>query len=129
MKNVILVIGNEILSEESITLQIVRIIRKKYPQFSFVSWDPTEELPKEAGKHVHLIDTIYGIKHIRVYQTINDFFLSPRNTVHDFDLPVAIQLLQKLGKITDVKIIGVPVRGNIRMLTKQVSSWLDSISL
>ena len=61
------------------------------------------------------------------YTDLDSFKSSHRVTVHDFDLPISLGLLQKLGKINSVKIIGVPSIGDKKKITNQVIKILKAI--
>ena len=127
MKKPVLVVGNEMDSSDAIPLNIIKEWTETFPRFVFIPWDPTEELPEECTSDIVLIDSVKGIRNVRIFNSLDEFYLSPRNTVHDFDLPVALKLLQKLHKIDTVKIIGIPYGENTEELKNQVLSILQSI--
>lgn len=104
----VLILGNNTDPNDVVPHSILKEIKEEYPQIHFVSWDPTEELPENIGKDLTLIDVVKGITQMTIFHSLEEFEHSPRNTVHDFDLPIALKLLQKLKKVEKITIIGIP---------------------
>lgn len=120
----ILVVGNEIEECDSIAIQVVQQIKEDFQNITFLHWDPTEELPGLLDNDIVLIDTIQGIHHVKIFETIEDFSKSPRNTVHDFDLPIALGLLSKIKKIKTIKIFGIPMNEDLKKSKKELYELL-----
>jgi len=118
-KKVIFVLGNEIEPTDSAAVKLLPQLQALFPQITFQRLDPTEELPKNATDELILIDTVIGISKVEMINDLNHLSLSPRVTVHDFDLPLSLGLAQKLGKIKKVTIIGIPPKGNIKEILTQ----------
>jgi hypothetical protein len=112
MNKTILIIGNPTNELDSYPTRILNDLTKSFPRWIFVHWDPSEELPPDTDSSVICIDTVIGIKQPQKFTTIEEFSLSPRNTVHDFDLCIALKLLVKIKKLRSVIIIGVPIKEN-----------------
>lgn len=114
MKNgiVIYILGNEIEPLDNVPVQLMPQLQKMFPLFAFVRLDPTEDLPENATGEFILIDTVIGISKVEMINDLNHLSLSPRVTTHDYDLPLSLGLVQKLGKIKKVTIIGVPPTGS-----------------
>lgn len=127
MKKTIYVLGNPLEEIDSFGVKLMPILQKTIPKLKFVRLDPTEEFPFSQKDHVYIIDSIVGIKDVTVFTDLSRFELSPRVSVHDFDLPILLGLLKKLGKIKKVTIIGIPQKGNNRKITKEVVKILKSI--
>ena len=47
---------------------------------------------------------------------IDGLILSPRGSVHDFDLAFQLRYLRKLGKLGEFTIIGIPQEGEVDYL-------------
>lgn len=127
MNKHVLILGNPTDPQDDKAQQLVNEHKHLFPHLTFIPWDPTEELPREISTDIVLIDAIQGISKATVFHSLDDFILSPRNTVHDFDLPVALKLLQKLGKITSITIIGIPYEETHDDITNQLVTILQSI--
>ncbi|MBM3282863.1 hypothetical protein FJY90_01290 [Candidatus Gottesmanbacteria bacterium] len=127
MKKTVYVLGNPVVPSDGLPLKIVSKLQKRLPEFSFVHFDPTEEINLETQQELILIDTVIGIKQVTKFDNLKKFLLSPRVSVHDFDLSVSLRLLEKLGKIKKVTIIGMPTKGKLPAIISQVENILKSI--
>ncbi len=105
--SIIYVFGNPDLPMDSLPLTILPDLRKKFPQIQFEVKDPNEEW--EVPEELTIIDTVDGIKEVKVFHDLAQFASTPRVTMHDFDALTNLRYLQKLGKIKKVKVIGVPM--------------------
>jgi len=106
MKKTVYCLGNGISEKDSLPLKIMPVLEKKFPGITFVSFDPTEaEVIKDDSI---ILDTVEGIEKVRIFYNLDHFARSPRNSVHDYDLPVFLGLMLKLKKIKRFIIIGVP---------------------
>jgi len=101
----IFVFGNINLENDSLPLRIMPQLQEKFPDIQFEVRDPNEEwgVPDEFI----IIDTVIGIKGIRIFETLDKFLSAPRVSMHDFDFLTNLQYLWKLGKIKKIKIIGL----------------------
>ena len=103
----VLVFGNEDIAADSLPVKILPALRRRFPEIDFQSKDPNEDFELPEGTVI--IDTVAGLKEIRVFDLLEDFEAPPRTTLHDFDLFGHLQLLKKLGKLpSKIKIIGIP---------------------
>ena len=112
------------VKEDSLPLRILPRLRKRFPKIEFVTADPTELL--EYGKDVWILDTAEGIEKVVVLNDISKLNLPKRLSVHDYDLNVDLHLLQKLGKLQNVKIIAVPLEMEEKEALERVSEILLS---
>ena len=67
---------------------------------------PNEEW--DVPERLIVIDTVKGIDQVQVFHGLETFSRAPRVSMHDFDALTQMRLLQKLGKLKEVTIIGVP---------------------
>jgi hypothetical protein len=102
----IYLVGNQLLSTDSLPLLIKPNLQKIFPQFEFIEADPCENLIPENDSFI--IDTVVGLTTIKVFDSLDDFVSHKLVSVHDYDLGFHLQLLYKLNKIKQVKIIGIP---------------------
>ncbi len=83
---------------------------------SFVFVGPNEDVPFADEGRVVILDTVHGIREVELIegdQNRDALGLSPRGSVHDFDLAFQLRYLKKIGKLGDVTIIGVPPEGDV----------------
>lgn len=129
MKKVIFVLGNKISKEDKKVVSLIHKFNKHFTDFAFVHYDPIEELPPDMPQQLIFLDIVIGIKKITLFEDMESFSLSPLVTVHDYDLPINLNLLKKLGKIKEIKIIGVPNSYNTENILRETGIILKSISL
>ncbi len=120
MKKTILVLGNSIIDEDNHALWLIPNLRRLFPQVNFILHDPTEEIPQDINSELFIIDTVSGIEKVTQFDNLDHFKTSPRVTLHDFDLPINLGILIKLGKIKKVKIIGIPQKEDKKTILSDV---------
>lgn len=122
MKRIVYILGNPLITIDSLPMKLLPKLRQFCPQFNFAILDPTEELQSEYQDFT-CIDTVLGIDKVTVFHDLDFFAYSPRVTVHDYDLPLHLGLLQKLGKLKKITIIGVPAKSNeVKILHEVINS-------
>lgn len=123
-KKKIYVLSNPLVGEDILPLKLLPKLQQLCKAFDFEILDPTEEIPSDINEELILIDTVIGIDKVTVFHDLNHFAFSPRVTVHDFDLPINLGILQKLKKIKNLTIIGVPTKGNLSKILNEVINTL-----
>jgi Ni,Fe-hydrogenase maturation factor len=92
-------------------------VAKKFaqPNVEFIIVNPNQDLPFENESEVVLMDVVDGINKVKLIEgdNIDRLVLSPSVSAHDYDLGFQLKYLKKLGKLGDVKIIGLPKSGKI----------------
>ena len=102
----IYICGNPLVEEDDVPLKILPQLRQDFPNIEFLEYDSIEELEGDAV----IIDTVEGIDAVRVIDDIGKIQQHKLCSMHDFDLGSGLKLLKKIGKIDNVKIIGIPKR-------------------
>ncbi len=102
----VFVFGNPDLPEDSLPIRLLPKLKKRFSDIDFQIKDPNEDwdIPEEMV----VIDTVTGIDRVTVFSDLEHFASAPRLTMHDFDLGSYLKYLKKLGKLKNIKIIGVP---------------------
>ncbi|MDI6734119.1 MAG: hypothetical protein QMD50_01330 [Patescibacteria group bacterium] len=123
----IFVFGNPDIKEDSLPIKILPELKKIFPDIEFKIKDPNEEwnLPEE----LIIIDTAVGINNMKIFNSLNEFAKTPRVSVHDFDALTQLRILQKLGKLKKIKIIGVPPMISEEKAIEEISTILRSNKL
>lgn len=124
MKKTIYVLGNPLLKSDSLPLKLLPLLKKHCPDIDFDILDPTEELIFNSNQDLILVDTVIGITKVTIFHDLSSFAFSPRVTVHDFDLPINLGILQKLKKIKNITIIGIPAKGKEEVILKEIIDLL-----
>jgi len=81
----------------------------------FVEVKPNEDLPFAGQDEVVIMDVVMGLNKVTVLteKDLDRLELPPRSSAHEFDLGFQLRYLKKLGKIRGVKILGLPMRGEV----------------
>src|SRR5829696_4950458 len=107
------VFGNEDVPEDRRAIEAVEKLDHAIAGVSFVFVKPNEDVPFVNESHVVILDTVNGIRDVTLIEgdEIDALILSPRGSVHDFDLAFQLRYLKKLDKLGKTTIIGVPQQG------------------
>lgn len=122
----VFVFGNPDLEMDNLPLRILPELRKAFPEIKFVAQDPNEEWKVE--EEMTVLDTAVGIKEIRVFESLEKFSKTSRISMHDFDALTNLRLLQKLGKIKQMKIICLPSGFSEKQALKELHVLLNEKS-
>lgn len=111
------VFGNIDLPQDSSAITVAKKLNGKINNVEFVYVKPNSDLPFVDEKNVVIMDVIQGIKKVTILEDkdLDNLVLPPRTTAHDFDLGFQLKYLKKLGKIGEVKIIGLPMENSFKM--------------
>mgnify|MGYP001582747102 CR=1 FL=1 len=100
------VFGNPDIAMDSLPLRMLPHLRKRFPDIHFVTLDPNEEW--NILDPFVVIDTVLGQSDVRLFRSLDEFDASPTVSVHDFDALFNLRYLAKLGKLKEVRVIGIP---------------------
>jgi Ni,Fe-hydrogenase maturation factor len=118
------VFGNEYVAEDIRAIEVARDLQNTTVEgVSFVFVNPNEEVPFADEPRVVILDTIQGIQDVALVEgdAIDGLILSPRSSVHDFDLAFQLRYLKKLGKLGKITVIGIPQEGEVdHLLIKSI---------
>jgi hypothetical protein len=121
----IFVFGNPDLPMDALPLRLVPQLQEKFPQHVFLIKDPNEEW--DVPEKLIVIDTVKGIDEVQEFHGLDSFASSPRVSMHDFDALTQLRFLQKLGKLKEVTIIGVPPEMDERQALEAIVASLEKI--
>lgn len=109
------VFGNEDVPEDRRALDVAEKLAGTLEDVSFVPVKPNEDVPFANEKRVVALDTVQGIREVALIdgEDIDRLVLSPRGSVHDFDLAFQLRYLKKIDKLGEVTIVGIPQEGEI----------------
>jgi hypothetical protein len=115
------VFGNEYVAEDKRAIEVARELEGAIEGISFVFVNPNEDVPFVNERDVVILDTVQGIKDVALIEgdRIDGLILSPRGSVHDFDLAFQLGYLKKLNRLGEVTIIGIPQEGRVDYLRIQ----------
>ena len=115
MPTKVYIFGNEDIAFDNRAFVVAEKLATDFDQVKFIKVKPNEDLPFAGEKRVLIMDTVQGIKKVEVlgHEDIDKLTLSPRASVHDFDLGWQLKYLKKLGKLGEITIIGLPQEGEL----------------
>ena len=109
------VFGNEHVAEDKRAIEIARELEDTVEGISFVFVHPNEDVPFVDEPRVVILDSVQGLQNVVLVSAdeIEGFLLSPRGSVHDFDLAFQLRYLKKLGRLGEVTVIAIPQEGEV----------------
>jgi Ni,Fe-hydrogenase maturation factor len=124
-KKTIHIFGNPLLDFDNLPLKLLPELKKLFPEIIFLVSDPNENL-KPVNKELVIIDMVEGIKKVVLINNFEKIQTSKIYSLHDFDLGFNLKLLQKIGKLEKIKIIGVPMKENKKKILGQLEKIIKS---
>jgi len=115
------VFGNEDVPEDRRAIEAAEKLADTLEDVSFISVKPNEDVPFVDERRVVILDTVQGIRDVALIEggSIDGLILSPRGSVHEFDLAFQLRYLKKIGKLGEVTIVGIPQEGEVHYLRIQ----------
>jgi hypothetical protein len=109
------VFGNQNLEFDNNAIDVAKNIGTSFPEVEFVTVKLNQDLPFDNKQDVVLMDVVEGLTDVQLLEDdeLAKIVLPPRTTAHDFDLGFQLKYLKKLGKLGQIKIIGLPMLGKI----------------
>jgi Ni,Fe-hydrogenase maturation factor len=115
------VFGNEYVAEDKRAIEVARELEGAIAGISFVFVSPNEDVLFVNERHVVILDTVEGLQDIALVEgdQIDGLILSPRGSVHEFDLAFQLRYLKKLNMLGEVTITSIPQEGGVDHLRIQ----------
>src|SRR3989344_2862480 len=98
------VFGNEYLKEDSFAREVA-----EYVDAEIVSCRSPDELLDAEGP-VRILDVVKDDESVKAQEMLS---------LHDFDLGFFLKLMKEMGMEKEIKIIGIPQRGNPQSIAKE----------
>jgi len=121
----IYIFGNPLLDFDNLPIKFAPKLREAFPDINFVIADPNENL-KPVDKELIIIDTVENIEKVVLIDDIAKLETQKLYSLHDFDLAFNLKLLQKIGELKKVTIIGVPMREDEERTLKELIKIMRS---
>jgi len=119
----IYVFGNPDMEADSLPIKLLPRLKKKFPGINFIIIDPNElDLAPESPWLI--LDTVKGLRKVKILTDEDLKKAKQRVSVHDFDLGTHLLLLKKLNKKIKIRIIGIPMDYSIIVAKKELSDIL-----
>jgi len=121
MKNKILCLGNEFIEEDSFALKVGEQLSKELPNIQFINVKDSFQLMEFLNVYddIIMLDVVSGLKDVKILG-VNDLQENKIMTAHDFDAGFVMRLFENKS----LRIIGIPMKGNINMTKENVKKLL-----
>lgn len=119
------VFGNADIAMDSLPLRLLSRLSGQFPDIDFVTLDPNEEW--EIPDQFIIIDTVVGLNDVHLFRSLDEFGSSPTVSMHDFDALFNLRYLAKLGKLKEIRIIGVPSTIEEEKALTEISSLIKTL--
>ncbi len=120
------VFGNPNLPQDSLAFRLVPHLQQLIPGAEFIHQDPQEQIMPSDEPVWWIIDVVKGIAQVKVIENLDELKDKRRVSMHDYDLSTELKLIKKIYPQLVLRIIGVPEKGDIKLLAKQVATILTS---
>ncbi|NQV08493.1 hypothetical protein HQ529_01425 [Candidatus Woesearchaeota archaeon] len=117
----ILVFGNPELENDSLAMQIADEI----DGFEFIKCNNPDDILLYSDEDFYIMDVVKGIKDVTIIDDLSVLKHSNFVSLHDFDLGYFLKLLEKLGRLKKIKIIGLPQFGSEEIIIEQFHKLLQ----
>jgi len=122
----ILVLGNPLLSFDSLPLKLKALLEKIFPNIEFIEVS-VEEL-EDFGPNLILIDSAKGIKKVQLISDIKLIEKTKTLSLHGFDLSLTLRLLLKAKKINSFKVIVIPINYPLKKALIETKKLIEKIN-
>ncbi len=116
--------GNEFLENDSLAKEIADEL--VIDDVEFIKCDSPDEIFLEEGRIV-ILDVVEGIDDVMLIEDINKLSDDGISSLHDFDLRYFLKLKDKIGQIDNIKIIGIPMKGDKEELKKKIEEKIEKM--
>mgnify|MGYP001587369320 CR=1 FL=1 len=127
MEKKVYILGNPLVRADSKVFDLLPHLSKVFSGLKFEWYDPTEEIDLNINSDLIMLDSGINLKKTALFQDLKYFELSPRNSVHDYDLPLQLGIMKKLGKFKKIYIIAIPAKGRTSKIFQEVKTILSAI--
>jgi Ni,Fe-hydrogenase maturation factor len=108
MRRTILCFGSEVQGDD-ISFKLCDSL-KKDPDFKFVKCENAIDIMAYVDSdEIIVLDNVKGLKKPWLFRSIEEFKTVESVTTHDIDLGTFLHVLDGMGKLKSVKIIGIPL--------------------
>lgn len=119
MKTAVLVFGNEYIRQDNLAVRIAE--KLKIEDVDFLRCYSVDELFKyQDYEKIYILDVVKNARDVVLIDNIDILKKHKLYTMHDFDLGFFIKILKEIGKLNEIRIIGIPEKGNMERIKEKV---------
>ncbi|MBL7054605.1 hypothetical protein ISS05_02520 [Candidatus Woesearchaeota archaeon] len=111
MKTVLLVFGNEYIEEDNLAVNISKELNLK--NIDLKRCHSADDLFNYYDyEEIFVLDVVKNIDKVVLIENIDKIKEHKLFSLHDFDLGFFLKLMKELGSLKEIKIIGIPKKGD-----------------
>jgi len=118
----IFVFGNPLVEKDRLALEVMERLRGKVNGIEF---EAVQDLAEQKGGDLYIMDVALGIEKVRLIDDLNFLEKARPFSGHDFDLGFELKLLEKLGRLGNVKVIAIPAGYPAEKAAKETKLFLE----
>ena len=119
MKTIVLCFGNEFIKEDALAKEIVDEIKLENVEFKKCN-AVDEVFSYKDYENVLVLDVVRNANKVIFFDDIDKLQAHDMYSLHDFDLSFFLKLMKNIGKIKNIKIIGIPQKGNKELIKAEI---------
>lgn len=119
MKFKIYLVGNPLVSADRLPDVLISQLKQAFLGAEIEEVDPNENFVPE--KNSVIIDTVKGIREPTWFTSLQNFTESKKISPHDYDLYFHLRLLEKVNKLPQIRILGIPQFGGVALVPKCIA--------
>lgn len=119
----VLVFGNEDVESDSLAMKVADILHIDGVEFIKCASPDNLESHIENGKII-IMDVAKNVDKITFLRDANNLRIGNLCSCHDFDVAFHIKLLKELGKLDNVIVIALPMKGKIDEIEGELTHLL-----
>ncbi len=119
----ILCFGNEFIKQDSLAKELADELT--IPNHKFIKCNSPNELLNIKGDII-IMDVVKGIDKVIIIKDLDQLKTNKLYSLHDFDLAFFLKLMKETGKISSIKIIGIPQKGNKEKIKQQIKKLIPN---
>ncbi len=121
----VLCFGNPHLEDDNLAFKVGKLLTKdKIKDLTVIDCFSPDEIFNYFDKEFVILDVVKNIKEVVIIEDIDKLQANSICSLHDFDLGFFLKLMKKMGKINNIKIIGIPQKGNLNNIKKTVKKMV-----
>lgn len=113
------VFGNEYLENDKYAHQVINHLEN----IEITKCRSPEDLLEEEG-NILILDVVKNLEEPVLIEDLSVLKDRKMISLHDFDLNFFLKLLKEIGLEKDIKIIGIPEKGNPKATADKIKKWI-----
>jgi len=117
--------GNEFLKEDSLAKEFADELDVEGVEF--VKCSSPEEVFEENSDKIVILDVVEGVNEVILIDNLSQLQTGNMVSLHDFDLAYFLKLMRRMGSLKEIRIIGIPMKGDKEKIKNGVEDIIKKI--